>query len=179
MNALSVSHAITKNQSESSWEDDPFSLRGLKGFVTGVTAVNHQRSLDDQTQELVARYAKYSFDQYELTLDMLPEYEQNELARLYIESIDRQIEWACYGDDESINSEFLCAMLAMLKNDCQETRQKFSEITRRNILYYYKDILNEILENACNDYHLHIMNEQGYYSHRDLDQGDIEWRKLR
>ena len=172
MNALSVAHAIVQNQeTKPSWIDDPFNL----GTVTGVTHLNHNRNLNDYAEELVATYAKYVDDQYELSLDMLPEHEQNELVRLYIESIDREIEWACYGDDESINSSFLCALLAMLKDDCEETRQNFVETTRKNLIVYYKDSLTDVLDTACDTYHHAIMNEQGLYAHRDDEHGDIVW----
>lgn len=174
MNALSVAHAIVQNQEQKpSWIDDPFEL----GTVTGVTQLNHNRNLNDYAEELVATYAKYDGDQYDLSLDMLPDHEQNELVRLYIESIDREIEWACYGDDESLNSSFLCAMLAMLKDDNEETRQHFAETTRKNLLIYYKDSLTDLLDTACDTYHHATMNEQGLYAQYDNDNGDIVWRR--
>lgn len=173
MNALSVAYTRAQNQEqETSWIDDPFGL----GDVTGVTPLNNQRNINDYAEELVATYAKYDGDQYELSLEMLPDHEQNELVRLYIESIDREIEWACYGDDESLNSSFLCAMLAMLKDDCEETRQAFSETTRKNLLIYYKDSLTDLLDTACDTYHHAIMNEQGLFARYDDEHGDIVWK---
>jgi hypothetical protein len=109
---------------------------------------------------------------------MLPDDEQNELVRLYIESIDREIEWACYGADESINSDYLCAMLAMLKDDCIKTREHFAEVTRKNLLTYYKDSLECLLSGACESFLHNSMNEQGYYYERDMAHGDIHWRKF-
>jgi hypothetical protein len=109
---------------------------------------------------------------------MLTEEEQDELVRLYIESIDREIEWACYGDDESINSSFLCALISMLKDDSKESRDNFAEVTRKNILIHYKDTLNELLATACDNY-LHLqMNEQGLYPSQDMDNGDVVWGKF-
>ncbi len=154
--------------------DDPFDL---KGAFAGGNNMDHQRNLDDFAQQLVANYARYNCEQYELHLEMLSDDDQAELARFYLESIDREIESACYGDDDSLNSDFLCALLAMLKNDCRETRETFAQTTRKNILIYYRSTLNEILANACESYLHCSMNEQGYYANYDEWHGDVIWKR--
>lgn len=174
MNKNSVAHAHVKNQQESSWSDDPFEL---KGFITGVMPVSHQRNLDDYALELVASYAKFKDDHYELSLDMLSSPYQLEFAAHYIESIDREIEWACYGDDQTLNSEFLCALLAMLKNSTPKTRTNFAQVTTRNILIYYKESLQNILDIACDQYYNNEMHEAGYRAEYDIDNGDVVWRR--
>ena len=176
MNALSLAYFNTqKQQQESSWTDDPFGFRGL---VTGVTKISdHQRNLNDYTQELVYSYAKHVGDNYELDLDKLSSPCQLELARLYIESIDRDIEWACYGEDQTLNSEFLCAMLAMLKDSTPHTRTNFAQVTTRNILAYYKETLQDLLDTACQDYFCNEMHEAGYRAEQDMDHGDVVWRR--
>ncbi|MCF1193169.1 hypothetical protein LRR18_16390, partial [Mangrovimonas sp. AS39] len=84
----------------------------------------------------------------------------------------------CYGDDESINSEFLCAMLQMLRDDNAVTRARFAEVTRNNILTYYRQSLNDVLVTACDNY-LHMqMNEAGYHAGYDNEHGDIVWGKF-
>lgn len=173
MNALSL--AYSNAQKQTSWSDDPFDL---KGFVTGVTKLSdHQRNLNDYALDLVSCYAKFKDDHYELDLDMLSSPYQLELAQHYIESIDREIEWACYGDDESINSEFLCALLAMLKDSTPKTRLNFAQVTTRNILIYYKDKLNEILSDACDTFYNNEMHEAGYRCEQDMEHGDFVWRR--
>jgi hypothetical protein len=171
MNVRSLSHNYEKNQYSLSWIDDPFDL---KGAFTGVRQVSHQRNLTDYAENLVSHYGKYQDDQYELCLEMLPDDEQNELTRLYIESIDREIECACYGEDESINSDFLCSMLAMLKDNNHETRLIFAETTRKNIISYYKKSLNAILTNACDIFHRLQMHHDGY-AYEDSEDGDVIW----
>ncbi len=165
---------ISRNNAEEI-RNDPF---GLGSNVKGLTNVNHERNLSNYAEQLVAHYANYECEQYELILSDLPESEQNELARLYIESINREIEWACYGADESINSDYLCALLAMLKDDCEETRENFAEVTRKNIIIYYEKPLQEIIDDACHNYLYSMMNEQGYYAQRDMEHGDIHWSKF-
>lgn len=176
MNALSLAYSNAQKQhQEPSWSDDPFDF---KGFVTGVTKVSdHTRNLNDYTQELVYSYGKHIGDNYELDLDKLSSPCQLELARLYIESIDREIEWACYGSDQTLNSDFLCAMLAMLKDSNPKTRANFAQVTTRNILIYYKDTLQAILDTACQDFFCNEMSEAGYRAEQDMDHGDVVWRR--
>lgn len=177
MRNSSVAQSHVQNQQPSSWIDDPFQL-GTHA-VKGVTKVmSHKRNLETYAEELVSQYAKFVNEQYELVLDMLPEEVQSELAQYYIESIDREIEWACYGSDESINSSYLCALLAMLKDDCHETREQFAEVTRKNILTYYAKLLQEVIDDACNSYHHLVNNEQGLYAQQDRDTGEVYWGRF-
>ncbi len=174
MNKISLAHSYVQNQQQSSWIDDPFEV-GTQDFKGVKYIMTHSRALSEFTEELVVRFSKCSYDQYELSLEMLPEEEQNELARLYIESIDREIEYACYGEDESINSDYLCALLAMLKDNCPSTRESFAEITRRNILIYYASTLQTLLDDACVEYEQNLGNEQSssLYLHKYSDEDDV------
>lgn len=174
MNQFSVAHNNIKNQ-HSSWIDDPFDL---KGFVTGVTKISdHQRNIRDYALEMVGSFGKFKEDYYELDFEMLSMPYQLELARLYIESIDREIEWACYGDDQTLNSDFLCALLAMFKDNTPKTRANFAKITLQNILIYYKETLQNLLNTACNEYYCNEMHESGYRAEYDLNHGDIIWKR--
>jgi hypothetical protein len=151
MNFSSLSHDIARNQDKnSSWNDDPFDL-GSK--FTGVAGLSNERNLKNYAEELVASYAEFHGDTYQLTIEDLSDDMKLELARLYIESIDREIEWACYGDDESLNSSFLCALLALLKNNNPKTRDIFAKTTLKNIIVYYKEQLQNILDDACMEFH--------------------------
>jgi len=173
MNALSLAYFNTQKQT--SWNDDPF---GFNGLVTGVTKISdHQRNLNDYLQELVYSYGKHVGDNYELDLDKLSSPCQLELARLYIESIDRDIEWACYGEDQTLNSDFLCAMLAMFKDSNPKTRAKFAQVTTVIVLKYYHQTLQDLIDTACQDYFCNEMNEAGYRAEQDMDHGDIVWRR--
>lgn len=175
MNALSLAYSNAQNQQhDKSWKDDPFDL---KGKFAGAANINHEKDLNYFLLDMVGNYAKHHADHCELTLDMLAECDQNELARLYIESIDREIEYACYGSDQTLNSDFLCAMLAMLKDDNEDTREQFAVVTRRNILISYADELNILLSNACDDYVSMHMNEQNYYQYED-ENSAVAWRKF-
>jgi hypothetical protein len=165
---------ISRNNAEEI-RNDPFAL-GIN--VKGLANVNHQRNLSNYAEELVAHYAKYECEQYLLSLHDLPESEQKELTRLYMESTDRETGECVHGNDFSINNEYTCALLFMLQDDSQENRNKFAEVTRKNIISYYKLSLQEILDSACSQYLQNMMNEQGFYSYRDQEHGDIVWGKF-
>ena len=172
MNRLSL--AYCNAQKQSSWIDDPFDL---KGFVTGVTPLSNQNSLENYAIDLVSSYGEFIGDNYELNFEKLSSPYQFELARLYIESIDREIEMACYGDNPDLNSDFLCAMLVMLKDNSPKSRANFAQITLKNIVIYYKETLQEILDNAASNLYRNEMNSAGYHCEQDMDHGDVVWRR--
>ena len=155
--------------------NNPF---GLGSVIKGFENVSNDRNLWNYSQELVENFAKFFQYGYELNLTDLAEYEQNELARLYIEWNGREIGECLFGKDFSIDNPFNCALLAMLQNDSHETREQFAQITRKNVLKYYEEALQKILDESCNNYLHNVMNEQGYFARRDLEHGDIVWGKF-
>lgn len=175
MNAISLVHNAIQNQ-QSSRNDDKFHT-GNYG-VNGVKDIQHQRNLNDYAEELVAHHGRYQHGQYYLRLKELPESSQNELARLYLEYANRDASECVYGDDFTIEGTYLCALLSMLQNDCKETRERFAEVTRRNILVYYKDTLDEVLADACSTYHHNMNNEFGYYANQDRNTGEVSWERI-
>lgn len=159
MNKTSLYHNFIKNQHEfSSWTEDPFDL---KGALKGHRHLDNQRILEDHLQYLVQTYGKYTHYNFYVDMDMLPDEEQYLLAKLYIESIDRNIEWACYGNDESINSSFLCSLLTLLTECNNLTKEQFAETVRNNVITYYKDTLNKLLEKGC-EMCMYFENESNY-----------------
>ena len=171
----SIMHNAMQNQLNSSWNDDPFDL---KGTFAGVANMDHKRNLYNYAEQLVGNYADFSVDHYDLSLDDLPEDEQNELVRLYLESTQREINECIFGDDFTINSEFTCSLLAMLQDNSEENQKIFAEITRKNTLIYFKESLNNLLIKSCDDYLNHEMDTQGYFHNQDLDHGDFFWSKF-
>lgn len=148
-----------------------------KQYRQGMAPMSCKRKLSSYAEQLVSSYAKYKCDHYQLNLSELSESAQNELARLYIEATDREMSECVYGNDLSINSEYNCALLEMLNNDCAETRNNFAAVTRKNIIIYYQKSLQKIIDDAC-DEHLHAMNnEAGYYPHHDEENGEMSWGK--
>lgn len=146
-------------------------------YVKGLTNVNHQRNLETYALDLVAYHADYDSNMYSLCLSDLSDDDQNELVRLYLECVDRDTSECVHGHDLSIDNEYTCALLSMLKDNCDETRERFAEVTRKNVISYYKKSLQLTLDDACETYLLNMENENGFYSHVDQDNGDVVWGK--
>jgi hypothetical protein len=169
MNALRKYDILNKGNNDC----DPFEFATVKGLT-----MNHERDLDDTISYLIQSYGIQSCDSIEIDLDLIPQEDQDELLRFYIESIAREIEWACYGADESIDSDFLCSMLAMLQDNNSETREQFAVTTRKNLFIYYKETLENLLDIGCDVYFKNQMLESGYSAQIDNDHGDVVWGKF-
>ena len=148
----------------------------LQSMVDKGLSMNHRRTLELYAEELVSYHSKYDGDNYTLLFSKLSDDEQNELARLYVEYTERDLCECVNGNDLSINNDYTCALLAMLQDDCHETRERFAEVTRKNIITYYKKQLQDVLNEACNTYMYNINEENGLYAHVDMEHGDVVWR---
>jgi hypothetical protein len=144
-------------------------------YVKGLTNLNHQKNLEFYARDLVAHYAKYDkySGMYNLFLCDISDSDQNELARLYIDYTDRELNECVHGNDFSIDNEYTCALLAMLKDNTLENRERFAEITRNNIINYYKKSLQKVIDTACEDYLMSMYNENDMYSYIDQSSGDV------
>jgi len=176
MNKRKLAYNAIKNQQQSSWIDDPFQLGTY--VIKGFKPVDNAQALENYAQELISIYAKYTYDYCEISLSDIPEDEQFELARLYIDAHGRELTECVNGDDFTIENDFTCALLAMLKDNCKELREHFAQVTCNNILIFYHKALQELLDNSCVNYLNLINNEQGRYAHQDLDSGEIVWGKF-
>jgi len=174
MNKTSLAYNINKKQQGSSWIDEIKPKMALKGVAT----MSHGENVYSYAEELVANFATYdkNDDRYYLNLFSIPEYAQDELSRLYIEHNDREINECVYGDDFTINNNYTCALLAMLQDNCQETRDNFADVVRKNILIYFEESLQLLLNEACENYLHKMNNEQGLYAYQDMENGDTLWR---
>jgi len=173
MNKQSLSYENNENQA---WNDDPFDLNGK--FDQGVVQMSTERALYTLIEDLVSQYAKYRDDEFSLSIDRLSVSDQNEILRLYIDLTGRELTECVNGDDFSFDNEYNSSLLAMLANDCTFTRERFAEVTRKNILTYYKPQLQKMLDDQC-DMHLNNMHEnRGYCMRQDREYGDFSWDRL-
>lgn len=156
-------------------KNDPFNLGS---DVKGLTPMNHERNLNDFAEELVANYAKFDDESFYLSLSKIPDDEQGELARLYMEYTDRDTSECVYGEDFTIDNEFTCALLALLKEDSHENRVNLAEVTRKNTILYYKKSLQKVIDEACDAHLLNLYNEDGYHSQQCRDTGEISWNRI-
>lgn len=119
--------------------------------------MNHKKNLSDFARELVANYAKcLPTDEFHtLNVYDIPLNEREELVVLYLEAEDRNMDIvieAILKGDFSIDSEFVVALLDMLKNHTAENRDNFSCIVVSNMLVYLDNKLQAVIDDACRDY---------------------------
>lgn len=160
------------NAKQTSRNDDPFNLRGA---FKGLDMSKHQNNLDKYIANIADDYATENRDGMSLDLSMLPKQETDKLLRLYIESIDRETENAHLGLDESANSSFYCALQAMLADNNEDTKQQLADTINANMLEYYKEVLNRLLEDGCNKLFAYRMEGEGFYLARDEQEGSYYW----
>jgi hypothetical protein len=119
--------------------------------------VNHQKNLTNYAYELVQNYSKIekTDEFYTLAVYDVPVDEREELCRLYLEAKDRDLDLIMEGvrnADFKIDSEYNCALLAMLKNNNQENREHFAHTVISNVLTYCEEGLQEVIDQACAEY---------------------------
>jgi hypothetical protein len=142
-----------------------------------MTNMNHKSNLQKYAASLVCDYANHDGDTYTLSIHDLTTDEQGELARLYMEFTNRETTECIHGKDFSLDNEFTCALLALLHEDTSENKERLSTVIRRNIILYYEDTLQSILDESCND-HLHAENlEHGLRARKHRDNGEIYWSR--
>lgn len=136
---------------------------------------NNIQKLTDYAQDLVSIYGKYDGDVYTLRLSLLPDDEQGKLAMLYLETLDRDLSECVHGNDFTTNNDYTCALLQLLKNDSQENRDAFAEVTRFNVIKYFSKDLQQLLDDACNQ-HLHNhYDDAGMYAAYRADNNELYW----
>ncbi len=69
-------------------------------------------------------------------------------------------------------------MLTMLKDNTPKTRNHFAQVTTKNILTYYKETLQNRLDIGCDIYFNNEMNNAGYHSEIDSENGDVIWGRF-
>ncbi len=173
MNVRSVSHNY--EQTQPLWINDPFEL---KGTPKGLKLISNKRNLTEYAAELAYLHGKHYGSQYILSLIDLSGDEQSKLAMLYMEATDRDVSECVHGRDFSIENDYTCALLALLHKDCQETRDTFADVTRKNIIDYYANTLQGLLDEACDELLCNMKHEVGSYSYQDRDSGEILWSSL-
>lgn len=157
------------------WKDDPFDLT-KNGFFKEPKKVDHDRNLQSYIQDLITKYGNQSNDSYTLPLSFIPNDKLLELSRLYIEFTDREVTECVNGNDFSVNNEYTTALLSMLNDNCKAKRDAFAQIAIKNILTYYSDSLQELIDEECEKYFEGEMEYNGLRSYSD-DENETFWSR--
>lgn len=173
MNKTMLAQNNLLNQ-EQSRNDCPFDLPWSS---QGVTSLSVERDLHLYAQELVEQYGRFDGECYNVTFDQLSDHDQSTLLAKYFEFNDRDTE-CVNGNDFSVDNDYSCALLKMLKDNTQENQANFATTVHRNITTYYQKSIQKVLDDACNDYLHNVNNEAGLFACIDRDSGEIDWRKV-
>lgn len=124
--------------------------------------------LNRYIHELITSYGKFTGDTYQLSMASLHDDEQGELVALYLEAND-------YDPLEClVNGELSTLIFAMMKSDTPDTREDFSKAVKKEILKYYSESIQNIIDDCCNDYLHESFNAKGLYAKRS-STGDLYW----
>jgi hypothetical protein len=141
----------------------------------GLINLNHERKLIEFTNDLITHYADFKDNQYTLNFSDISEFDQDELVRLYIELTGRELTECVNGLDYSIDNEYTCALLNMLENNCKERRDYFASVVRDNVVKHYSQSLQGYINDACQNYFIKEMNDNGIFSTIDKENGEVVW----
>lgn len=173
MNKAILAQNNLQNQ-VSSKNDDPFDLSWSS---QGVTSLSAERDLHLYAHDLVEQYAKFDGNCYNVAFEQLSDSDQSQLLAKYFEFNDRETE-CVFGHDYSVDNDYTCALLKMLKENTPENRENLANVVHKNITNYYRMDVQKVLDEACEDYLHLINNEQGLFAMQSRESGDIEWRKV-
>lgn len=140
--------------------------------------MNHYRNLVNFIDELISLQAKFDGDVYNLDINSLDEDDQGKLVALKLEESDRDTSECVHGLDFTLDNDYSCALLNMLSQNTEESRENFSRLVSRNTFLYFRKSLQSLIDERCNDYLHEERNSNGYRAQIDRNHGDIVWRKL-
>jgi hypothetical protein len=112
------------------------------------------QALRNYVDELVGEYGAPNpdcNDKFDLRVHDLPDMEREKLTCLYIEAHDRDLDYmieSVRNGDMSINSEYNCALLDILKENNADNRDHFAQIVISNIRKYHEENLQHEID-AC------------------------------
>lgn len=124
------------------------------------------RNLKRYLHELIESYAEFTGDTYTLSLSSLHDDEQGRLAMIYM---------AANGlDSYEFLMGFESSLFSMLEDDNIDTREDFARLVKKKIIAYYTNTLQDLINDACNDYLHEEYNAKGLYAKR-TSNGDLYW----
>ena len=140
-----------------------------------MTKMNPNTVLRQHINSLVSDYAIFNGNNYELFFDNLSDTDQGDSVKYYLETIDRDINEAIYNDDFDINNDLTVNLLQILSSNSKEDKIKFAEVARENTIKYFKNDLQELITEACQEYQDNRYDEHGYTAHQAQDNGETIW----
>jgi len=119
-------------------------------FNFHVSKAVRYKKINNYTSYLVEEYAIKKHGFYSLYADELPELELNTLTNLYLDYYDREI-------NDAVDDDVASAIISMLKDNTQYSRDDLSELIRKKVINQYKDEMQSLLDECCHGW-LQIKN---------------------
>lgn len=109
--------------------------------------------------ECVVDYAKFKSEDYQLNVNDLPDFVQEEFAALImVHDTDRAHE-STGADNENFEKQMLPTLIKLLQDSTDRDEQiEFINSWKEGVTAYHKRYMQELIDNALEDYN----NEQGY-----------------
>ena len=139
--------------------------------------MNHKLNLYRFVEQLIEDHAVRVHEVLCLPLYKLIDDDQCELARLYLESIDRDAMDCIYGKDFTLDNDYTCAVLSLLSNDSVENRDKLAALTKRNVVQYLEKTLQKLLDETCDEVNTNTHLDLGLHIRTHKDNGETYWSR--
>jgi hypothetical protein len=143
--------------------------------------MTYSKQLHSYAHDLVVSYATYDKldDFYSLIVTDVPDFAQQDFARLILASNDDIANEATGCDNPHFDKKMLPALLALLKDSTEpDNKIEFIEAYRDGVTAYCQNIMQELIDEALCDYNSdldlpHDKNPTGF--RQDVGQPSHSW----
>lgn len=134
--------------------------------------------LKESINSFIDDYAYRSSYGYSLDIHQIPKDELGELVALFLEAADRDVIDCFYtNSNDSANDDITCALLDMLKSNSNDNREKFAELVFENALNRYQHIIQDLIDECCQEKSNQENRLHGLTSYQDEQTGEYLWAK--
>ena len=123
-------------------------------------------TLNNYISSLVRSYHK----NYELDVDLLSDFDKSDFAMKLLAEDDFDL-YALHSKD------FNKTLTSMMTVGTDDTKKDFADAVRETLVDYYKDIMQEMIDDHLSNMQYDDNIENGLKPHRYVDNGEIVWRK--
>jgi hypothetical protein len=146
----------------------------------GNKTMNYNKQVNSFAGNLVFHYATYNNFSgcYELDLSDIEDFDLHEFAQVIMSSDNMLAAEATSPDNISYEKIMLPALLAHLKDTTDRDNEiEFIKIWREGVTSYFSNIMQELINEHCNNRIHSEHNEEGFYAHKRPDNGETYWSR--
>jgi len=144
----------------------------------GVNNMSYTKQVNSFADNLVFHYAKQrSSGFYKLDINEISDFELNDFAHIIMSSDEGLASEATGPDNPAYQKAMLPALITYLKDTTDKDNEiLFNKIWREGVTSYFYNIMQELIDEHCND---RIHNEDslsGFYNNPSVDRSEMHWR---